>query len=191
MKLFSKILCAILALMLAVSLAGCNEIDHGDNFEEATDYSYVEGYYSELAYETVTDNVTTELIYLLCTDEKFENAVGKKVINFDSEGNMIKYTITIGVVRVEQLITFSQNGDSSYYSDILFDENEKMTSATWENITKDSETGDIVKSIGTQEYFENGSVKTYHEEKYVKDSLKETIDREYNESGELVKETIK
>ncbi len=188
MNFFKRLMCMALISILALGLVACDK----NKIDEAVDHGYVEGYYSELAYETQTDGTTTELIYLLCTDEELTNAVGKKVVNFDTEGNMIKYTITLGVYKVEQLITFVQSSESSsYYSDIVFNENELMVHASWENININPENGDVVKSVGTQEYFEDGTVKTYHEEIYTNDVLTQTIDREYNEAGELVSETIK
>lgn len=187
MRLFKRILCIALISVLALGLVACEK----NKIDDSIDYGYVEGYYSELAYETQTDGTTTELIYLLCTDEEMTDAVGKKVINFDAEGNLTKYTITIGINKIEQLVTFTQNETSSYYSDFVFNENELMAHASWENINTNAENGDIVKSTGTQEYFEDGSVKTYHEETYTNDVLTQTIDREYNEAGELVNETIK
>ena len=187
MNITNRILCVIFVLIFSLSLVACDK----NKIDQTVDHGYVEGYYSELAYETQNEGTTTELIYLLCTDAELENAVGKKVVNFDKEGNMIKYTITMGVTKIERLTTYNKNGNGIYYSDIFFDENEKMTEAFWENVIVSPENSDVIKSTGTQEYFENGSVKIYHEEKYTNDVLTQTIDREFNEAGELVNETIK
>lgn len=187
MKIVNRILCIAFVLILSLGLVACDK----NKIDETVDHGYVEGYYSELAYETQTDGTTTELIYVLCTDEELTDAIGKKVVNFDLDGNMTKYTITIGVNKIEQLTTFTQSETSSFFSDIVFDDNEKMAYASWENITTDPENGNIIKSTGSQEYFENGSVKTYHEEQYTNDALTQTVDREYSEAGELISETIK
>ena len=184
MKLFIKIICFALALTAALSLVACKK----NKIDEAVDYGYVEGYYSELAYETKSDGSTTEFIYLLCTDEELTNAVGKKVVNFDMQGNMTGYTITIGVKKIERLISYSCGENASYYSDITFDKDEKMTVASWENVETNTETGVTTKNIGVQEFYENGKVKTETVEIYTNDKLDSKTVKEYNEEGELVSE---
>ncbi len=187
MKRFTRIICIVLILLSVITLTSCKK----DKIDKNVDHGYVEGYYSELAYETKIDGTTTELIYILCTDEELTDAVGKKVVSFDTEGNMTEYTITFGAGKISRLIAYKCSDIASYYSDISFDENEKMTEASYENVTTNTETGDVTKTVGSQTYFENGKVKSETSETYVNDKLDSKVEREYNEAGELVNETIK
>lgn len=184
MKIFNRILCIVMLLAVVFTLSACNK--KGADVKEL---GHVEGYYSSLAYEMKDENeVTVELVYLLYPTEELFDPVGQKSINLDADGNVTKYTITLGTETLEKMISYVNNENGEFYSEIVFNETGAMKSSSWENIMIDAETGDVTKDIGTQEFYENGKVKTETVEIYTNDKLDSKTVKEYNEAGELVSE---
>ncbi|MBQ8624167.1 MAG: hypothetical protein IJ424_07355 [Oscillospiraceae bacterium] len=186
MKIFNKILCILLLLAVVFTLSSCGKTETDNE-----DLGNVEGYYSALAYEVKGENdVTTELVYLLYETEELVDPIGQKSINLDTDGNVEKYTVVIGVEILEQLISYTKNENGEFYSDIVFSDSGKMVSSSWENITTNAETGEVTKDIGSQEFYENGNKKLETIELYTGEKLTSKTVREYNEAGELVNETL-
>ena len=188
-------MCILMLLCVLLSFAACKKTNEGKlpsaNID-TSEYGEVEGYYSSLAYEVVQENGDVdELMFFLHDDAEMLNPVGMKEVVFDDNGEVEKYTITIGVDQLEKYITYVKNQNGEYYSEIGFGEGDVMISSKWENISVDAESGDISKSIGNQTFHANGKVKTEHHELYINDALTSTTDKEYDENGELISETIK
>lgn len=196
MKLFNKILCVLLLMVMMITFAACNDNSNEGKLPSAnidtSPYGEVEGYYSSLAYEVVQENGDVdELMFFLHDDAEMLNPVGLKEVIFDENGEVAKYTISIGTEYMEKYMTYVKNSNGEYYSEIEFSAENVMSSSKWENISVDAESGDISKSIGNQTFYENGKVKTEYHELYINDVLSSTTIKEYDENGELISETVK
>ena len=192
----SKKICAVLAVLLILcSLSGCaaataqsGKLDGSDS----TDYGYVEGYYSQLAYEVKNDNGdVTEQMYFLCTDAEFEDPVGKKSVYFDDKGKMNKYTITMGVLQTEWIINYVEGDNgSSYFSEMHYGEDEKLLNGKFDNNYTNAD-GVLIREVGEQEYYEGSAVmKRFFLEEYRDGSLYQTTERLYDEAGKMTSESI-
>lgn len=180
MKKLIIILSALTLLLCACSVpAGSTKVDYG---------SY-EGYYSSLAYEVKGDDGDLmEELYVLYSDEEMEQAVGTKDVFFES-GNMIRYTVAIGVESPERLVTYSAGEGSSYYSEMYFEDG-VLSRTVWDNSYPD-EKGGSVRSTGTEEYYSDGkTVKSSREELYRGGELESTTTREYSEDGTVKSEKV-
>ena len=188
--MFRKIFAVVAALLMLVSLAGCEDTPA---VSDDIDYGYVEGYYSDLAHEVKTSGgLIIEQMYFLCTDPEFKNPVGKKDVYFDDNtGKMNKYVVTMGVYNVEQITTYTEgDNNSKYYSDIYFDEDENMTRVAYENIETASD-GAVIRVVGEECYYPGGAVKkSLHLEEYRDGELTKTTDCEYDEEGNMTSEVI-
>lgn len=179
-----KLIIAMMALMLL--LCACSVPTSGK-----IDYGSFEGYYSMLAYEVRGDDgVVTEQMYVLCTDKDFENPAGKKDVFFDADsGEMSKYTVTIGVDEISEIVSYTSGEGSSYYSEMYF-EGGAIARTVWDNSYPD-ENGVLLRSKGEQTYYTDGvSVKTFVEEAYRDGVLETTTTREYAEDGSVKSETV-
>ncbi len=195
MKLFTKILCALLILTMLFTLTACGDDTKSDKLPssniDTSVYGEVEGYYSALHYEVVEeDGDVDELMFVLYDDEAMVDAVGLKEVIFDDNGEVSKYTITIGSEYLEKYMTYVKNANGEYYSEIEFSAENIMANSSWENISVDAQSGDISKSIGNQTFHENGQVKTEYHELYINDVLTSTTVKEFDENGVLLSETV-
>lgn len=183
-----KIFAAAAALVMLISLAGCAGSANTAN----TENGYFEGYYSGLAYEVKSgDGVITEQMYYLCSDPELSKVVGRKDVYYDEKtGEMNKYTVTIGTTKISQIVSYTNGDDASYYSEIIYDDNEKVSNGSWESNYINSD-GVGVKELGHQEYYSGGNtVKSFHLEEYRDGELYQTTNREYDEAGNMTSETI-
>lgn len=180
MRKFIIAITAVMLLLCACSVpAGSKEADYGG----------FEGYYSSLAYEVKGDSgAVAERLYVLSTDEEHENVVGAKDVFFDEDGDMIKYTVTIGVTEIEQIVEYNEGENSTYYTEMYF-EGGSLTRTVWDNSYL-GESGARMQSKGSEEYRTDGKVKTFREELYRNGELETTTLREYAEDGTLTSETI-
>ena len=182
MKKLLIFLTALMLLLCACSVpAGSSKIDYGS----------FEGYYSTLAYEVHNEaGETTEQMFVLFTDESMQTSVGTKDVFFDTDsGNMTKYTVTIGIEDIEQLVTYTSGDGSSYYSEMHFSDG-KLARTTWDN-SYSGENGSKIRSTGSEEYYTDGvTMKSHREELYRDGTLEQTTTREYSEDGTVTSETI-
>lgn len=187
--MIKKIMTLLIALVL-VFLTGCK--DKPAVSDEVTDYGYFEGYYSQLAHDVTNENgIVTNQLYFLCTDPEFKDPVGKKDVYFDGEtGEMTRYTVTIGVLKVELIVSYTKGENASYYSEMHFDDDENIEYGSWENNYINND-GQQVRAVGEQTYYPGGwAVKTFRQEEYRDGELYETVTREYDEDGNMTSENI-
>ena len=180
MKKLIIILSALTLLLCGCSVpAGSSKVDYGS----------FEGYYSNLAYEVKNeDDSVAEQFYVLYSDEEMEHAVGTKDVFFEDD-RLMRYSVTIGVKDVEQLVTYNAGEDSSYYS-VMYFEDGKLTRTEWENEYSD-ENGDSMRSTGYEIYHPDGrTVKTFREELSRNGEIDTVTTRERAEDGTVTSETI-
>lgn len=180
MKKLIIILSALTLLLCGCSVpAGSSKIDYGS----------FEGYYSNLAYEVKgEDGTVSEQFYVLYSDKEMEHAAGTKDVFFDGD-RLLRYSVTIGVVDIEQLVTYNEGEDSSYYS-VMYFGNGKLTRTEWENKYPD-ENGYSMRSTGYEIYHPDGrTVKTFREELSRNGELEAITTREYAEDGTVTSETV-
>lgn len=191
MKTIKRILALMLILCLSLAFTACkDEPDPEEVVKDFSEHGNFENYYSEAAYYVNDeDGNPKEIMYILCTDEALTEAVGKKNVIFNSDGTVKQYTVTIGVSTVERMVTYNTLNGSTYYSDIVFDENELPLKGSWDHTLVNSETGEVTRTVGVENYV-NGVKSSSVEEIYSGDTLISKTTKEYSESGELIKETV-
>ncbi len=183
MKFMKKIILTVAAA--ALLLSGCATSAES----KLLDYGNVDGYYSRLAYEVKSDSgEIAEQTYVLFSDSEMEDVAGKKDVYYE-DGEMIKYTVTIGTEEISELITYNSGEGEKYYSEVYFSDGD-ISKEVWDNEVAD-ESGDKIRMTGHQEYFpESRSIKSFFQEIYREGSLESTTTREYDENGEIVSESV-
>ena len=180
------------ALMItALLLAGCGETVAST---QVLDYGDFEDYYSSLQYEVRNDDgVVTEQMYFLCTDPELTGIAGKKSVYFNGEtGEMNRYTVTIGILAVERVYSYTKDDlGLTYYTEMFYDSGQVLKRGTWDNNYFDTE-GKTYRDTGEEVYYTDGkTVKTFHLEHYEDGKLVETTDRTFDPHGEMTSETVK
>ncbi len=172
-----KILAAVSAALILLSgcsvPAGSKELDYG-SFGD---------YRSALMYEVRTeDGDVTEQTYALFApdDEEKTSPVGKKDVSYDPEsGDMVKYSVTIGLDDIEELVTYGvDDTGGEFYSEMYFD-GDYVTREVWENRYNDRETGEEIREVGERTYYPGTKdYKTVREEVYRDGELVSEVNEE-------------
>ena len=177
-----KIIAAAAALIL---LSGCSKAVNGGKL----DYGYVEGYFSELAYEVRTeDGTVTERMYVLGDEKDFTEPIGRKDVYFDADtGEMTDYTVNIGEDDDPELvISFKQGNGSSYYTEVHYAEDGRISSVNWENYFP-NEDGETVHQTGEETYYPGSNIKkTFTDMYYLDGELIDSQNITYDAEGKPV-----
>ncbi len=192
--IFKRFVAVLLAACMLLAV-GCSEEIKDNNVYQtpnAEDYSKVEGYYTKVANMVeYADGKIAAINYYVCQDEACNEMVGSKRVVFEKDGSVYGYEIIIGVLAIEKMVKFETVTNGTTYSEIEFaPDGQNFKYGKFENIYTNPETGLTTRHTGTQEYYESGVMKAFHEEYYEtpkggSERLVSTTDETYAEDGSL------